>query len=146
MLQEGIDVMRGWGFKYKTSLFWNKERYGLGYWFRGQVEMCLLGTRGRYKAFRSKERNIFNIPKTKHSQKPIAIQQLITERAWGTVRSRDTISKRARATLAALYGWIILHFSRRCRIEQDKMNALASRIPNARQRIAIPLTIRINSG
>jgi len=53
MLQEGLKVIEAWGFKYKTVAFtWAKTNKsegfftGLGYWTRGNPEMCLLATKG----------------------------------------------------------------------------------------------------
>jgi N6-adenosine-specific RNA methylase IME4 len=43
---------------------------GLGYWFRGQVEVCFLGVRGNIKAFRSQEPNFIQTKARAHSQKP----------------------------------------------------------------------------
>ena len=49
--------IKAWGFKYKTVAFvWlkqNKKRpswfYGLGFWTRGNAEICLLATKGKPK-------------------------------------------------------------------------------------------------
>ena len=50
MLPTGFDLMKVWEFEYKTSLTWYKENsYGLGYWFRGMVEMLLIGVKGKRK-------------------------------------------------------------------------------------------------
>ena len=54
-LQEGLEVLKAWGFEYKTVAFvWVKQNkkssslfWGMGYWTRSNVEMCLLGTRGQ---------------------------------------------------------------------------------------------------
>ena len=35
-LLEGIEVMKAWGFTYKSSAVWDKESMGMGYWFRSQ--------------------------------------------------------------------------------------------------------------
>jgi ParB/RepB/Spo0J family partition protein len=47
LLREALEVMEGWGFEYKTHAVWDKERPGLGYWFRVQHELLLIGTRGK---------------------------------------------------------------------------------------------------
>ena len=54
LLKEGLEVMKAWGFTYKTCGFnWVKRNkkadsffLGLGYWTRSNSEICLLGTRG----------------------------------------------------------------------------------------------------
>ena len=45
-LARALDVMRGWGFTFKTSAVWDKERTGTGLIFRNQHEVLLYGTRG----------------------------------------------------------------------------------------------------
>ena len=54
MLPEGLKTIEKWGFKYKTVAFsWYKKNkiadsffWGLGYWTRANVELCLLATKG----------------------------------------------------------------------------------------------------
>jgi N6-adenosine-specific RNA methylase IME4 len=50
MLPQAIEVMRAWGFTYKTCAVWSKDRIGTGYWFRNQHEILLVGTRGQIPA------------------------------------------------------------------------------------------------
>lgn len=76
-LPEALDVMKSWGFKYKTVIYWDKINMGMGYWFRGQVEMCLVGIRGNIKPFRAQIRNIIEEKRTKHSKKPEKIYNII---------------------------------------------------------------------
>ena len=53
-LPEALRVMESWGFRYKTVAFvWLKQNrkspgwfYGLGFWTRGNAEICLLGVKG----------------------------------------------------------------------------------------------------
>ena len=54
-LQEALRVIKAWDFKYKTVAFvWLKQNksgkgwfFGLGFWTRGNAELCLLATRGK---------------------------------------------------------------------------------------------------
>lgn len=53
LLPEGIEVMRAWGFTYKTNLVWEKVRKdgmpdgrGVGFYFRNVTEMVLFGIKG----------------------------------------------------------------------------------------------------
>ena len=50
---------------------------GMGYWFRGQVEMCLLGVRGKVKAFHIQKPNFVQSKVRNHSQKPDEVRELI---------------------------------------------------------------------
>lgn len=76
LLPEAFELMQAYGFRYKTSLYWNKVRedgtgrLGMGHYFRGQVEQCLVGVRGNVKPFKCQERNIFNEAARSHSTKP----------------------------------------------------------------------------
>ena len=71
LLPEAFIVMESWKFKYKTAIYWRKiMSLGMGYWFRGQVEVCLVGVKGKLKAFRSQEPNFIQSKVKKHSQKP----------------------------------------------------------------------------
>lgn len=78
LLPEAFETMKAWGFKYKTTIFWRKIRsLGLGFWFRGQVEVLLLGIRGKVKAFRIQKANFIQTKSLKHSHKPKEFRELI---------------------------------------------------------------------
>ena len=78
MLPEALEVMAAWGFRYKTVAFtWAKTNrtrpgysIGLGYWTRGNPEMCLLGTRGSPKRKSAAVRQLIVSERREHSRKP----------------------------------------------------------------------------
>ena len=81
-LQDGLNVMSAWGFKYKTTITWVKDRFGLGQYFRGQTEHCLFGVKGMipYKVEKGKRQQgvtVISAPRLKHSQKPEAMRKFI---------------------------------------------------------------------
>lgn len=80
-LEKGMRVLNAWGFEYKTTFFWEKVKsFGLGYWFRNQYELALVGRMGDAKAFHSQDKNCFNTIKEQrgeHSQKPEQFYKLI---------------------------------------------------------------------
>ena len=82
-LPSAFEVMKDWGFDYKTAMFWNKQRLGLGFWFRGQVEILLFGKKGKVKAFRSSIPNIVSCKSTKHSKKPEEFRRIIERVSFG---------------------------------------------------------------
>ena len=45
-LEVAFEVLRAWGFRYKTVITWLKDRPGLGYWARGITEQCLFAVKG----------------------------------------------------------------------------------------------------
>jgi len=86
MLPEAFEVMKAWGFKYKTMLTWHKtNRDCMGYWFRVCTEHVLVGVRGNVKSFRSMDRTLFETPRGRHSEKPQAFFDIV-EKVSGTER------------------------------------------------------------
>lgn len=78
MIEDAFRVMEAWGFKYKTMLFWRKiMSWGMGFWYRGQVEILLLGVRGNIKAFRIQKANFVETKVREHSRKPDEFYELI---------------------------------------------------------------------
>lgn len=75
LLPDGLRVMEAWGFTYRTYVTWGKTRRdglvhggGVGYWFRGAEETCLVGA--RKTSYRTKEPSLFLSEKLGHSAKP----------------------------------------------------------------------------
>jgi N6-adenosine-specific RNA methylase IME4 len=46
LLAESLEVVAAWGFIYKSCAMWDKERIGMGHYFRIQHELLLVATRG----------------------------------------------------------------------------------------------------
>ncbi len=78
-LREALQVMAAWGFEYKTNAVWDKEKIGMGYWFRGQHEHLLVGTRGKISPPEAANRapSIIRAPRAQHSTKPTKIYEII---------------------------------------------------------------------
>ncbi len=86
LLQEGLDVIKSWGFTYKTCAFsWIKQYkngslfFGLGRWTRGNVELCLLATRGKPTRISASVPQVTFSQIRKHSQKPDIIKDKIIQ-------------------------------------------------------------------
>lgn len=81
-LTEAMGVMQAWGFEYKSCAVWDKEKIGMGYWFRGQHELLLVGTRGKFSPPRPDLRypSVVRQRRGRHSAKPIVFRDLI--RGW----------------------------------------------------------------
>jgi N6-adenosine-specific RNA methylase IME4 len=71
--------MECWGFKYKTQAIWDKTWIGMGYWFRGQHEILLVGVKGKFSPPESKSRvsSVYKEKKGKHSKKPEYFRDMI---------------------------------------------------------------------
>ena len=77
-LKEALQLIKAWGFTYKSVAFvWLKQNrksptwfYGLGFWTRGNAEICLLATKGHQKRQSNKVHQFIISPVEQHSKKP----------------------------------------------------------------------------
>ena len=78
-LYEALEVMSSWGFNYRSCAVWDKEKMGMGYWFRIQHELLLVGIKGEFSPpiEKNRIRSIISEPRGKHSQKPMVIYSII---------------------------------------------------------------------
>lgn len=86
LLPEALEVIKAWGFKYKTVAFcWvkksinGKQIHNLGKWTMGGVEVCLLATKGRPQRKVKNIKQTFEAIRTKHSKKPFQVRDFITD-------------------------------------------------------------------
>ncbi len=88
LLPEGLEVMRAWGFEYKTNLIWHKVRKdggpdgrGVGFYFRNTTEIILFGIRGSMRTLKPgrSQVNIIRSQKQEHSRKPDELYQIIED-------------------------------------------------------------------
>ena len=87
LMPEAFEVMKAWGWKYKTLLTWEKTNgTGMGYWFRGVTEHLLLGVRGDVQAFRSPIKNLVRCNVGRHSAKPQQVHDIIESVTQGMNR------------------------------------------------------------
>ena len=88
LLEESFEVIKAWGFEYTTVAFvWVKTNkksdslfWGLGYYTRANVELCLLSTKG--KKLPRKSHSVHQIVFSKvreHSRKPDEIREKIID-------------------------------------------------------------------
>jgi ParB/RepB/Spo0J family partition protein len=87
-LREALQVMEGWGFEYKTHAVWDKEKIGMGYWFRGQHELLLVGVRGEFSPPEQANRvsSVFREARTEHSAKPECVYLALEKMFPGAVK------------------------------------------------------------
>lgn len=52
-IEEGLKVLKSWGFVYRTQMIWNKKSLGLGHILRTQHEILLIGKKRKAKASRN---------------------------------------------------------------------------------------------
>lgn len=87
-LNEAIEVVSAWGFKYITCAFcWVKQNpkgngiySGLGHWVNGNAELCLLGKKGKSLERKNKSvKQIVLYPRGRHSEKPAIVRDRIVD-------------------------------------------------------------------
>jgi N6-adenosine-specific RNA methylase IME4 len=97
-LHQALEIISAWGFTFKTVAFaWIKTtrdaslveldgsglHWGMGYWTRANIELCLLATRGKPKRADKGVHQVVIAPVSEHSRKPdkvqVAIEQLLGE-------------------------------------------------------------------
>ena len=92
LLDQAFDLIRAWGFVYKTVGFtWVKTNArrdearpdddgfftGLGYWTRANPEQCLLATRGAPRRRARDVKRLVVEPRREHSRKPDTVRKRI---------------------------------------------------------------------
>lgn len=87
LLPEGLQVLRAWGFDYKSNIVWHKIRKdggsdgrGVGFYFRNVTELVLFGVRGKNARTLAPGRSQVNLLATRkpeHSRKPDEIFPII---------------------------------------------------------------------
>ena len=101
-LLEALKVMEAWGFEYKTHAIWDKEKIGMGFWFRGQHELLLVGVKGKFSPPESSLRisSVIREQRSNHSKKPNKIRSYIS--AWYPDKNKLELFARVRTE-----GWDI---------------------------------------
>jgi len=85
LLLEALNIMKTWGFTYKTNIVWYKIRKdggpdgrGVGFYFRNVTELLLFGVKGKLRT--NRPWNVVNIiitRKHEHSRKPDEVYEII---------------------------------------------------------------------
>jgi len=118
VLKEGLELMEAWGFRYITNAFtWvkrsknfkpnennhNKFFFGLGYYTRGNPEICLLGKKGKGVKIQNKgieQLTVTNLQE--HSKKPDEIYEKIEKLVGPDVSKIELFARNKRE------GWVSL--------------------------------------
>ena len=85
-LIEALDVVKAWGFTYKTCMVWAKDKIGMGYYARQQHELLLIATRGAPPTPAPADRpsSVITAARGEHSAKPDEFYAVI-ERMYPTL-------------------------------------------------------------
>jgi N6-adenosine-specific RNA methylase IME4 len=92
LIETGLEVMKRWGFTYKTNIVWYKvrkdggpDRRGVGFYFRNVTELLLFGVKGNIRTLgpgRSMP-NIITSQKREHSRKPDEVYDVVEKCSEG---------------------------------------------------------------
>lgn len=121
LLKDCLAVMEGWGFEYVTMAVWtkhcrgdvNKDRLGVGYWFRSNAEPILVGRSGKKPATRRTNASNHITDDTGedlqldivghlrseqlgHSKKPDMLHRII-EQTWPDLKKAELFAREHRA-------------------------------------------------
>jgi N6-adenosine-specific RNA methylase IME4 len=94
LLQEGLDTIKAWGFKFKTLGFsWIKTNkksgtpfFGIGWYTKSNCEVCLIATKGKPFKVSNKVSSVLIEPIDGHSRKPNEARKRIVEFAGDVPR------------------------------------------------------------
>ncbi len=77
-INEGLELMKAWGFRYISVVVWVKIRNGLGNYWRNATEVCLFGVRGKLPPKCKNQGNfLISMPTQMHSEKPREFTSMI---------------------------------------------------------------------
>lgn len=78
LLPEGLQVIQAWGFTYKASFVWDKQKHNFGHYNSVRHEFLLVSTKGSCLPDSEKlEPSIVSVARSEHSAKPAVFRQLI---------------------------------------------------------------------
>jgi N6-adenosine-specific RNA methylase IME4 len=102
-LDEALQVMKAWGFSYRSCAVWDKQKIGMGYWWRIQHELLLVGVKGSPGATPECERvsSMFSESRGAHSKKPECVYAWI-DRAFPSAVKLEMYQREVRLGWA---GW-----------------------------------------
>lgn len=97
LLPDALEVVRAWGFKYKTAIVWDKVRPNMGHYHNASAELLLICTRGSGTPDESKRADQVQVVERtgRHSEKPEHFRKLI-DSLW-TAGPRVELFRRGKA-------------------------------------------------
>lgn len=97
LLEDGLRVLKAWGFEYKTNLVWVKDNHTAGFYVYGQHEILLLGVRGsgQLPSDEAKPKSVIHGANDEHSRKPDVAYEII-EAMYPTGKRIEMFARRKR--------------------------------------------------
>ena len=96
-LAECMQVIRAWGFEYRTCMVWVKDKIGMGYHARNQHELLLIAKRGTIPPppVDARVSSVVNATRGAHSAKPPEFYKII-ERAYPNLPKIELFARQQR--------------------------------------------------
>ena len=93
-LPECLDVVKAWGFTYRTDMVWVKDKIGMGYHARERHEALLIAKRGELPPPAPEVRpdSVQEAPRLEHSAKPPVFYEII-DRMYPSVRKIELFGR-----------------------------------------------------
>lgn len=100
-LKIAFEVIDAWGFTYVTNMVWVKDKWGTGYYLRGQHELLLIAKKGKIPPPVEEVRpsSVLHAPVREHSRKPDEVYDMI-EKMYPNRRYLELFARNGRE------GWI----------------------------------------
>lgn len=95
-LDDGIAVMRAWGFEYVSAIVWDKIDIGMGRWVRDRAELLLIGKRGKISLapeMGTQPPSLYAEKKGAHSRKPVWFAEQI-DRLYPTMPKLEMFQRK----------------------------------------------------
>lgn len=96
-LEEALDLIGKWGFKYRSCAVWVKDKIGQGQYFRNQHELLLVAIRGNPPTPQPRDRtsSVIEAQRRRHSEKPEKVYAII-ETMYPNSRKIELFARRTR--------------------------------------------------
>lgn len=97
-LELAFQVIRDWGFTYRSNIVWVKDKIGMGYWVRGRHEFLLIANRGNasHPEFGTQPDSVLEAPRREHSRKPDEAYDLVEQMTPNATARLEMFARRSR--------------------------------------------------
>ncbi|WP_080580050.1 MT-A70 family methyltransferase [Sinorhizobium fredii] len=94
-LDDGISVLKAWGFEFVTAITWDKVNIGMGRWVRDRTEHLLIGKRGDFPGLimGTQPESLYSEAKSGHSRKPVWFAEQI-DRLFPEMRKLELFQRK----------------------------------------------------
>jgi len=96
-IREALELIRAWGFEYKTCMVWVKDKIGMGYYARQKHELLFIAGKGSLQLPDEDKRpeSVFFADRRNHSEKPELAYEII-ERMFPTYKKLEMFARNER--------------------------------------------------